>query len=1039
MKSAWDNQTWHELGAVSVDLALELPPGAPLSNLSVDIGAANNQPARICRAELSFAGYSLPCALGFASEINQGVSDYKSVDTVELDNRAKINLGSVCADIYNPANITERSIILNVVVEQPIGLETIVEKPDTVLVPGTGLISAEVTSVRSSVPETLFTGSVSYPMLQSTFAQPFVAINGSYPTLTASVFPSNPEPSSTAAVYFDIQTPPQSMLGLKLSIFSADTVLCKALIVANGREAMGPASGPNPINTIRAMQTVQIQSSAVTYSTKRMQANLTSLDGAVTYASLDVPIVIGAASTQSTPVETNITMSLEIAYSRLDEGSSTDVTPTVLKVIYIDILTHSNMLKGLKLMSKIDVPDAASMCSLQILHVGSKLPCVLPDSATLDFGTVCNQDIPIPDTSSAIEESKIRVALGFVPNKNLPAGTNFTIRNTLTVSTKYERAQNSDTLPGEEYNLTLRFSGLVSGGRAAVLVTNARITKRGRNMFCCGSGNFNSSITYLQTVNPSQNDTLKLDLGIVSNPGYSYTRGDYQDEDNVFVVEIEVEPVDHPLAHHGSLLPVTLKVISGFHRGKSQELKFIFLGTGKFQLDVNGMQNAENATQNVQVFRSGFEFMNVQLKSRYPNPNVPSQVSIGFTLSHTSLSKIEPVDVGIRYFLPSYMLFNYSYTYNSTRTPTVTFNDGILEFKFPYLLLNEKISVDFQLVADPENIRGFGAGNGDTLVPFEAYGSLIRRFGLPNQENGVYPENGVDVIPLSPLKNIKFVVYNEGWQAEIREGKFIQWLSIDFGKRKRITRLQFALPAGTIAPKILTIETSFTGSSWQMIRYGTLKISDGEPWPVTWTLLEPFHGRFMRVRIVRTQDGPLVPQTVGLFVRAFGCDHRGFVYLPQNLTTCEFSPLARTATDPLLNRHFAVDTKTDRAFYCDRLVNSQEMRCYASSPAKNEWRLLPLTLTSVRGYQPSTGRIYLMDRSHRAVVHTVNGGENVSPTGMDEFVALQAKTTDFVPSKVIPAKDKAGVLAEKIGNWIADYIGLRYGTEYFVKWSACCV
>jgi hypothetical protein len=61
------------------------------------------------------------------------------------------------------------------------------------------------------------------------------------------------------------------------------------------------------------------------------------------------------------------------------------------------------------------------------------------------------------------------------------------------------------------------------------------------------------------------------------------------------------------------------------------------------------------------------------------------------------------------------------------------------------------------------------------------------------------------------------------------------------------------------------------------------------------------------------------------------------------------------------------------------------MRCYASSPAKNEWRLLPLSLTSIKGFQPSTGRTYLMDEYDRAVVHTIDGGETFAPTGMVRF------------------------------------------------------
>ena len=58
----------------------------------------------------------------------------------------------------------------------------------------------------------------------------------------------------------------------------------------------------------------------------------------------------------------------------------------------------------------------------------------LPDVVTLDMGLVCNQQVPIADDTTPEAESKIRVAVGFVPKPGVAVGTSFDIKTELTVT-----------------------------------------------------------------------------------------------------------------------------------------------------------------------------------------------------------------------------------------------------------------------------------------------------------------------------------------------------------------------------------------------------------------------------------------------------------------------------------------------------------------------------------------------------------------------------------------------------------------------------
>ncbi len=73
---------------------------------------------------------------------------------------------------------------------------------------------------------------------------------------------------------------------------------------------MRNASTPHPVNVLKIVQAVQIDAGVAAGSSSSFTAELTSLDGTLTYSSLPVSIIAGAPVAQPTPPEANITLTL---------------------------------------------------------------------------------------------------------------------------------------------------------------------------------------------------------------------------------------------------------------------------------------------------------------------------------------------------------------------------------------------------------------------------------------------------------------------------------------------------------------------------------------------------------------------------------------------------------------------------------------------------------------------------------------------------------------------------------------------------------
>ena len=92
-------------------------------------------------------------------------------------------------------------------------------------------------------------------------------------------------------------------------------------------------------------------------------------------------------------------------------------------------------------------------------------------------------------------------------------------------------------------------------------------------------------------------------------------------EDDIITIEVEVEPTDHPMSHHGLQLPITMQVGYLTFRLIARQLFISALVTIKkiLQVNIDGVNSVPPAVQNIRLIRSGFEFMKIVALGRNPN------------------------------------------------------------------------------------------------------------------------------------------------------------------------------------------------------------------------------------------------------------------------------------------------------------------------------------------------------------------------------------------------------------------------------------
>ncbi|CAG0894944.1 unnamed protein product [Darwinula stevensoni] len=212
-----------------------------------------------------------------------------------------------------------------------------------------------------------------------------------------------------------------------------------------------------------------------------------------------------------------------------------------------------------------------------------------------------------------------------------------------------------------------------------------------------------------------------------------------------------------------------------------------------------------------------------------------------------------------------------------------------------------------------------------------------------------------------------------------------------------------------------------------------LTVSASETYPHSRNLTYPLKTRFVRVVILETEATGNDKLAFGMTADFYGCKVAN-ILLPAELSVCSYNPDTRV-TNVEGNRHFVVDEHQDIAFVCDIEPTEDAVLCYASQPGgASPWRILPLHVHAVTGWDAATGRTYFQDEPEHSVVYSVDGGLTFSP---DKY-AQAASGSSFQTSILVPGVGRNDFVPEKLGNWEASFDGLSHSGHMALRWTRCC-
>jgi hypothetical protein len=76
--------------------------------------------------------------------------------------------------------------------------------------------------------------------------------------------------------------------------------------------------------------------------------------------------------------------------------------------------------------------------------------------------------------------------------------------------------------------------------------------------------------------------------------------------------------------------------------------------------------------------------------------------------------------------------------------------------------LGEKFTLNFNVIVDPNNLRGYGSGVGQVNIAYESWGEIVKRYGLAEIDGYVVPPNDVEFTSIQQLKYFNFRIFNDG-------------------------------------------------------------------------------------------------------------------------------------------------------------------------------------------------------------------------------------------------------------------------------------
>lgn len=586
---------------------------------------------------------------------------------------------------------------------------------------------------------------------------------------------------------------------------------------------------------------------------------------------------------------------------------------------------------------------------------------------------------------------------------------------------------------------------------------------QGKNVVCMDphidlQRNFDT--TWFQTSNVTtfmSMDTATVDLGYVTNAGFTRKWGGYKPEDDQFSVQMELQMSDHVSTAHDAEFEIFFAVKFGSTIVVSSQLVKVnrtstpatrkTIERGNIIVDVN-------QTMDTSVLYNATDTLNFEA-----------------VIYHNEDSKAEGYPTRIRVIAPNYVYFvdgtdtfvtNYTQGGVSTNMVTKhnTTESTIIDFEFPGgLLFPDVVSLNFSMTVDPLKERPTGSGEAATAVVFHPICQQSEFFTWPPADT--YAGCGsmtaepfislaaecYDPIPLAQVCQVRAssqmddtsAPYNAlsstlAWSPALRTGKgWREYLLFDFLAVARLNWVKVGTPktingkSYRVAADVI-IETSNVASSFNFV-----KKQIGIP-PDNTIKFGPIEARYAKLIIIPTYDNPEASPVAVNEVQFFGC-------LPDAGVTETCDPVDNTimANSATQYRHFAVDTTTTPEakkiiYFCDRNPYREGMFCYCSDRLgePNTWSELPRYVGYIEGFSPLRGRMYFRDSRGTAILSSYN--------------CKDVELTDALPADIQPAVNVPGIASTAVTDvtWPADttikgdFKGLYDGTVLLVQWQTCC-
>ncbi|CAG2107091.1 unnamed protein product, partial [Medioppia subpectinata] len=1103
---------WDELyvdGAMSVNIDMQLPTSAAYEGVKLEVHG-NNETAlnlpeiSICRLEVTQVGQSMPCSCVGIENTNKNKVSYEKHNNknTTLYDYSAISVGDLSVR-STPSPQSERNYNLNFVATILDGsyVQTGVNYPFYV-----GLtIGADL----------IWSTNMTFPMkLEAPQDMP----SGMTPKLVSHLKDKSPiNPGFTTEAIIRLETPVHTVTNYSLEVYpiDEDVSICGVWITHIGRNmpCLNPDikadyemtrigennkavmnfknvanTGPNYLmspedeikaNTIELTAMFRVRGSAISNKNIQFIAKYGQNELSVK-SKLEIPVLKSSSKSIKEFKSPKV-----FTFDTSDGSRIAGVGTSSLLTFDMELEANSQAPIRAELIGSKEF----EICDANVIKIGSNYPCFSPfdlkkRDSVFDLGMICNTFLNRDD----IHENRVRLAVAVRFHDNLKVGQNVRLVGQGFVgNSSIGKRQNVDLVvakDGEQtlslisdakiapknmtpfaakirnkvwiaFNLTIppkstlkvgvEVRGAVEENRAVITVHGLRIRSGGVNI-ACPMANANPVLKFESSVENSQHDIVSADLGFLSNFGFSHAFGSALPGDDDITVEVLAQFTDHPITDENSDHIIKMTAIFG----DSSDAHRI------------------SAAKYMRVLRTHSERPIIETEiiinnsTIYDRKQVIDAVAI---IKHSNASTGEPANPSLRLFLPPYIKFGRILSFNTKDQPIVQNNTigATVDIVLQWILFPDVFVVNFTLIVDPENQRGYGKNETYVSTPYRMLCEHFRvsvsskfpcsqlkdfifRAKSSECDNALGMGNGlIKDCQISGSSAVSanyaphFGRYNSGnfWAPSIRFWSQRQYLQVDFLRKTRVTKVVVQSLRGNRKVMAYTLQASDNNKIWFSVNdVSYLSYSEGF---ATDFIQRPQEARYYRFLIEEASDTNREnDQFIAVRLEFFGC------YLEGDDTTnmtCTDKPNTwfSDASDRL-NRHVSADPYNHVVYFCDSTSDMNQQVCYYTNSGGSTWNIIGRSIDTIEGYDLVSGKMFAID-SERPSYLSTKDGLRWTPESYETFNQTVSHHK-FQHKIIVPGLNKEGIRRMNIKgeNWKALHDGLYFEDSAVPKayWNKCC-